>query len=124
MRVFDKANSIGRPIHSPAIASGNSESSPRLLPDRPWLAVALTRLHPALVTVIRASIAAAPKNFRHLHGTSPQIRSPERLSREQNRHSARVLKYEPSNLKRSCRAADAVGRDSDDRCKDRHWVLG
>src|SRR5437867_11861340 len=98
MRVFDKANSIGRPIHSPAIACGNSESSPRRLADRLWLAVAPTRSHPASAAVNPASTAAARKNFRRLRGILQQTRSRERLSREQNRPSARVLKTEASDL--------------------------
>jgi hypothetical protein len=47
-----------------------------------------------------------------------------RLSREQNRHSARVLKFQYLDLRGSCREAGGPGLAADDRCKILHSESG
>src|SRR5436190_6269320 len=94
MRVFDKANNIGQPTRALAIAFESYQSGPGRRADRLSQVIAPARSQAVLIAVIRASIAAARRNFRRPRDTSRQIRSQERWSREQSRHSARTLKSE------------------------------
>src|SRR6266446_10352967 len=101
MRAFDKANNTDHQVRVRVIFVGNYRSWPGRRADRLSPATAPARSRSVSIGAIRASIAAARRNFHRLRGTSRQTRSQEKPSPGENRSSLLPLKPDKCSVESS-----------------------